>query len=80
MRASNSGYKGDDKAKTRGGWFTKSGKFEKANDAILTTPEPGDVFGGYLSNQVSDPSRDIPKLVRMCIEQVDARGKTSSRW
>ncbi|GAB5586726.1 hypothetical protein Unana1_01626 [Umbelopsis nana] len=77
MRASNSGYKGDDKAKTRGGWFTKSGKFEKANDAILTTPEPGDVFGGYLSNQVSDPSRDIPKLVRMCIEQVDARGLDS---
>ncbi|KAH8547625.1 hypothetical protein BGW37DRAFT_510228 [Umbelopsis sp. PMI_123] len=72
-----SGIKGDDKAKTRGGWFTKSGKSEKPGDVVLATPEPGDVFGGYLVKQVSNAERDIPKVVQLCIEQVDARGLDS---
>ncbi|KAG2187061.1 hypothetical protein INT44_003289 [Umbelopsis vinacea] len=77
-RSVNSGNKGEDKAKTRGGWFTKSGKAEKPGDMMMmSTPEPGDVFGGYLAKQVSNPERDIPKIVRLCIEQVDARGLDS---
>ncbi|KAI8577242.1 hypothetical protein K450DRAFT_252900 [Umbelopsis ramanniana AG] len=76
-RSVNSGSKGEDKAKTRGGWFTKSGKAEKPGDMVMSTPEPGDVFGGYLVKQISNPERDIPKIVRLCIEQVDARGLDS---
>ncbi|KAM3583946.1 hypothetical protein VKS41_003910 [Umbelopsis sp. WA50703] len=72
------GNKGDEKAKARGGWFTKSGRSEKpSHDIVLATPEPGDVFGGHITNQISDPHRDIPQVVRKCIEQVDARGLDS---
>jgi hypothetical protein len=74
-RSVNSVGKGEDKAKTRGGWFTKSGKVEKPGEIVMSTPEPGDIFGGYLVKQVSNPEQDIPKVVRLCIEQVDARGK-----
>lgn len=70
------GNKGDEKAKARGGWFTKSGRNDKpSHDIGLATPEPGDVFGGHITNQISDPHRDIPQVVRDCIEQVDARGE-----
>ncbi|KAJ2960317.1 hypothetical protein NQZ79_g4269 [Umbelopsis isabellina] len=74
------GNKGDEKAKARGGWFTKSGRNDKpSHDIVLAAPEPGDVFGGHITNQISDPHRDIPEVVRKCIEQVDARGSDSSK-
>ncbi|ORY93794.1 hypothetical protein BCR43DRAFT_495342 [Syncephalastrum racemosum] len=75
---------GDDKdngkPKKRGHWFNKPGKSyplpERPIAGIHSQPVAGDdsIFGGYLH---MEPDGSIPRVVRLCVEEVEARGLTS---